>query len=143
MPNEPVLVDTGPLLALYSSEDTYHERCVEQMDLLPVGKAFTCWPVLTEAAYMLRNRTQQRDDLLQSVINGDLVLLGETEQRYQIRHSMTLCLSGTQSRQDTLKYLADARMRAELNGFRSILVVSSSSSTFPSRALNSWSSSRD
>lgn len=75
MANEPVLVDTGPLLAVYSSEDAHHESCIKQMNLLPVGKAYTCWPVLTEAAYMLRNRTPQRDDLFQSVIDGDLVLL--------------------------------------------------------------------
>lgn len=79
MRNEPVLVDTGPLLALYSSEDAHHDACIEQMNLLPVGKAYTCWPVLTEAAYMLRNRPQQRDDLLQAVIDGGLVLLRLTD----------------------------------------------------------------
>lgn len=75
MTNEPVLIDTGPLLALYSSEDDRHEACIAQMSRLPVGKAYTCWPVLTEAAYMLRRHPKQRDDLFQSVIRGELVLL--------------------------------------------------------------------
>lgn len=75
MPNEPVLVDTGPLIALYSVDDAYHDPCTRQMAQLPVGKAYTCWPVLTEAVYMLRNQPAQRDDLIRSVINGDLVLL--------------------------------------------------------------------
>jgi predicted nucleic acid-binding protein len=75
MLSEPVLVDTGPLLAIYSVDDAHHAACISQMDLLPVGKAYTCWPVLTEAVYMLRHKPSQRDDLLQSVINGDLVLL--------------------------------------------------------------------
>jgi predicted nucleic acid-binding protein len=79
MLNEPVLVDTGPLIALYSSDDSYHLTCVEQMALLPVGKAYTCWPVITEAIYMLRHRPVQRDDLIQSIINGDLILLSLRE----------------------------------------------------------------
>jgi predicted nucleic acid-binding protein len=75
MLSEPVLVDTGPLVAIYSADDAHHAACVSQLDLLPVSKAYTCWPVLTEAVYMLRHKPAQRDDLFQSVINGDLVLL--------------------------------------------------------------------
>lgn len=75
MLSEPVLIDTGPLLALYSASDAFHLACVSQFDALPVGKAYTCWPVLTEAIYMLRHQVAQRDDLLQSVINGELLLL--------------------------------------------------------------------
>lgn len=49
------------------------------MGMLPVGKAYTCWPVITEAAYMLRHRPAQRDDLLQSIVSGDIVLLSLRE----------------------------------------------------------------
>ena len=75
MLNEPVLVDTGPLIAFYSDDDAQHAACKEQMSLLPVRKAYTCWPVIVEAAYMLRRRPEQRDDLLESVGNGYLPLL--------------------------------------------------------------------
>ncbi len=75
MVNEPVLVDTGPLIALYSEEDVHHASCCEQMMGLPLGKAYTCWPVITEASYMLRKRPEHRDDLLQAVINNELVIL--------------------------------------------------------------------
>jgi uncharacterized protein len=89
MLNEPVLIDTGPLLAIYSADDAHHAACISQMDLLPVGKAYTCWPVLTEAVYMLRHKPTQRDDLLQSVINGDLVLFSLDENDLnEIRQSM-------------------------------------------------------
>lgn len=79
MLSEPVLIDTGPLLALYSEQDQYHQACVKQMSLLPVGKAYTCWPVITEAAYMLRHQATQRDDLFQSIINGDIIVLSLLE----------------------------------------------------------------
>lgn len=89
MLNEPVHVDTGPLLAIYSADDIHHQACLMQMDQLPVGKAYTCWSVLTEAVYMLRHQPKQRDDLIQSVINGDLVLLSLDEiDLSDIRQSM-------------------------------------------------------
>lgn len=74
MLNEPVLVDTGPLIALYNKQDPHHAACHELMGTVPFGKAYTCWPVITETAYMLRKRPTQRDDLLRSVIAGDLVI---------------------------------------------------------------------
>jgi predicted nucleic acid-binding protein len=74
MLNESVLVDTGPLIAFYNDDDAHHAACKEQMSVLAVGKAYTCWPVIVEAAYMLRGRLEQRDDLLESVGNGSLPL---------------------------------------------------------------------
>ncbi len=75
MLNEPVLVDTGPLIAFYSEEDSYHAACKKQMQMLPVGKTYTCWPVIVETAYMLRKRPMQRDDFLQTVRQGNLTIL--------------------------------------------------------------------
>ncbi|MFO7902837.1 MAG: PIN domain-containing protein [Pirellulaceae bacterium] len=75
MENEPVLVDTGPLIALYESKDLHHNMCREQAKLLPVGKAYTCWPVLTEAAYRLRRYPVKRSKLFQAVRDEIYVLL--------------------------------------------------------------------
>ena len=72
---EPVLVDTGPLIALYESKDPHHKACRDQAKLLPVGKAYTCWPVLTEAAYRLRRYPTERAKLFQAVRDGLYVLL--------------------------------------------------------------------
>lgn len=69
-----VLIDTGPLIALYNQRDPQHEACREEMDSIPFGKAYTCWPVITEAAYMLRRHSEHRDDLLRAVVAGDLVI---------------------------------------------------------------------
>ena len=75
MPNEPVLVDTGPLLALYNVRDPLHDACCAQAGLLPLGKAFTCWPVITEAAYMLRKYPADREHLLNEVREEEFILL--------------------------------------------------------------------
>jgi predicted nucleic acid-binding protein len=75
MPNEPVLVDTGALAALFDPNDQYHNLCNASAKELPVGKAFTCWPVITEAAYLLRRYPTQRDALLESLEAGEFQVL--------------------------------------------------------------------
>jgi len=49
-----VLLDTGPLVALLSANDACHEQCVEQLHSI-VLPFLTTWPVLTEAAWLLRS----------------------------------------------------------------------------------------
>jgi predicted nucleic acid-binding protein len=61
--NGPVLVDTGPLVAILSRSDEYHEMCILQMEQTR-GPFLTCWPVLTEAAWLLRSSAYALDKLL-------------------------------------------------------------------------------
>lgn len=47
-----ILVDTGPLVALFLQRDDYHEPCKKLLESSRVT-LFTTWPVITEACHFL------------------------------------------------------------------------------------------
>jgi hypothetical protein len=69
-----VLVDTGPIVAILSRRDQYHRACVEALRGMP-GPLFTCWPVITEAAWLLRRDGNAVLQLLNSLEAGFLEIL--------------------------------------------------------------------
>ncbi len=90
-----ILVDTGPLVAILSPKDQYHTVCVNALRDMP-GPLLSCWPVITEAAWLLRKFPQTVQQLLRSIDGRFLELLplagGEAEaiaalmKRYEDMH---------------------------------------------------------
>jgi uncharacterized protein len=68
-----ILVDTGPLVALFDPKDWQHDRCVKALRRIqePVS---TTVPVLTEAFHMLRPESPGSDRLREFIERGGLAV---------------------------------------------------------------------
>jgi uncharacterized protein len=56
------LLDAGPLVALLNARDSPHRLCVDTFAAL-APPLLTCWPVLTEAAWILRKQPRPLDHI--------------------------------------------------------------------------------
>jgi predicted nucleic acid-binding protein len=61
-------------VAIVSPDDQYHELRVKTLETLP-GPVLTCWPVITEAAWLLREFPLGFERLLRSINEGFLEIL--------------------------------------------------------------------
>ncbi len=66
---ERVLVDTGPLVAMLNRTDEHHQLCIGEAKSLGTP-LLTSWPVLTEAAWLLRSTAGGVAALLAQVSMG-------------------------------------------------------------------------
>lgn len=69
-----VLADTGPLVAMLSRADEHHLACAELARQIK-PPLLTSWPVITEAAWLLRARQTALDRLLELVQEGAVAVL--------------------------------------------------------------------
>jgi len=70
---KPVLIDTGPLVALIDAGDADHARCAAAAKALR-GDLVTTWPAVTEAMYLLAGAPAGQDALLEQVEAGSLAV---------------------------------------------------------------------
>jgi hypothetical protein len=71
---ERILIDTGPIVAVLDQRDQHHAACKAYADQIS-EVVYTCWPVITEACYLLRRRPDLVDRLLEMVHGGFYELL--------------------------------------------------------------------
>jgi uncharacterized protein len=69
-----ILVDTGPLVAILSREVEYHTVCVDALREMP-APLVSCWPVITEVAWLLKKSQRAVQNLLRSIDGRFLELL--------------------------------------------------------------------
>jgi predicted nucleic acid-binding protein len=69
-----VIIDTSPIVALVSKRDEHHVRCVKTLASL-TPPLLTCWPVLTEAVWLLRKEPAARNKLFAAFEDGLFAML--------------------------------------------------------------------
>ena len=69
---QPVLVDSGPLLALFNAGDRWHQPVRQWLQAHPAARLVSTWPVLTEVCTLLARRIHNGAalDLLRWVQRG-------------------------------------------------------------------------
>jgi len=70
-----ILVDAGPIVAIFAEADEQHGTCVEQLRAIR-GPILTCWPVIAEAAWLLQRYPGAQQNLLISLGGRPFDLLG-------------------------------------------------------------------
>lgn len=66
-----ILVDTGPLVALFDPKDAQHQRCRAELKTIR-EPLYTTVPVLTEAFHMLSPGSYGSDRLRDFILQGGL-----------------------------------------------------------------------
>ena len=69
-----VLVDSGPLIALFDKHDRYHERFKLFLTDFK-GKLITSWPVLTEVSHLLDFSKEAQIDFLRWIYAGGVEIV--------------------------------------------------------------------
>ncbi|MDR3147992.1 MAG: PIN domain-containing protein [Treponema sp.] len=115
-----VLVDAGPLIALFDRSDAYHEKTVSFIRALPCHLVSTL-AVLTEVSHMLNFNVNAQIDFLEWVMIGGLRL--QTIEQ----DDMAKLIGLTKKYRDLPCDLADATLvlTAEKTGIRSIISIDS------------------
>lgn len=115
-----ILIDAGPLIALFDKSDHYHTQSVAFVKNLK-GRLFTTWPVLTEASHLLSFSVKAQLALLEWINRGGLHVI-------EIEHyHLTRIIELFSNYKDVPMDLADATLivAAETNNIKEIATIDS------------------
>lgn len=115
-----ILIDAGPLIALFDKSDKYHLKAISFLESLERG-LITTWPVITETSHMLSFSTKAQSNFLEWIERGGLRI-------YEMDHEHI-----TRLKELTIKYddvpmdLADASLMvaSEIKGIHQIASIDS------------------
>lgn len=112
------IVDTGPLVALLDADDRHHPWAREALAGV-YAPLLTCEPVVTEALYLLRALPPARDQVLDWIEQGHLLLPFSLEEEVTAVHRLL------SKYHDVPMSLADACLvrMAELNDRHHVLTL--------------------
>ncbi len=115
-----ILIDAGPLIALFDKSDSYHEQAISFLKNFK-GRLFTTWPVVTEASHMLGFSVKVQIALLEWINRGGLYLI-EIE-----TYHLTRLIELSEKFKDVPMDLADATLivAAESNNIKEIATIDS------------------
>ena len=117
-PKHAVLVDSGPIVALFNPSDKYHSRVKNFLKGFRQGLVST-WPVLTECLHLLSYSHKSQDALLEWIDRGALNLQDLT------LDDLKYVRSRMKKYSDLPMDLADASLMAlaEKEGYRKIMSI--------------------
>ncbi len=113
-----MLIDTGPIVALFDKDDRYHEVSVETLKEIKEPLVST-WPVLTECFYLLNFSWEIQDDLWLFLQRGGIDIYP-----LEKRHSLK-CRELMKQYRDLPMDLADATLVAiaDILGISKVLTL--------------------
>lgn len=115
-----ILIDAGPLIALFDRSDKYHLKAISFLKSLERG-LITTWPVITETSHMLSFSTKAQANFLEWIKRGGLKI-------YEMEHDHISRLSELTKKYDDVPMdLADASLIvvSEVKGIHQIASIDS------------------
>ncbi len=78
-----ILLDTGPIVALFDKDDRYHILCLETLKKIQ-EPLLTSWPVITESFYLLDFSPQVQESLWLFIERGGLEIFPLEREHYPL-----------------------------------------------------------
>lgn len=82
-----IIIDTGPLVALFDKSDYYHHLCKEILKHI-CEPLITTWPVLTEVMYLLNSSFRAQELCLEFLESGGVDIPSEDSNQLHRIHQL-------------------------------------------------------